>query len=158
MQKEIVEFIGHVMTGNISHEMVEEGRGQIRMADEYESISDYITAILKLRLKMRDTEQHLSAEAKHELIELHDMVIEFIDLVNKEGVSGQADADFISESHTKSNAITSYMKECRNKHLARVSEGKATPLKSLIYTDMLTSYRRIKDHCLNIAEVLAGEK
>jgi phosphate:Na+ symporter len=158
MQKEIVEFIGHVLTGNISHDMVEEGRGQIRMADEYESISDYTTAILKLRLKMRDTNQHLSAEGKQELTELHDMVIEFIDLVNAVGTSGTADSDFISKAITKSNSITSFMKECRNKHLARVSDGKATPLKSLIYTDMLTSYRRIKDHCLNIAEVLAGEK
>jgi phosphate:Na+ symporter len=158
MQKEIVEFIGRVMTGTLSHEMVEEGRGQIRMADEYESISDYITAILKLRLKMRDTNEHLSAEAKHELTELHDMVIEFVDIVNTVGATDPVDGDFLSEAHTKSNAITSYMKGCRNKHLARVSEGKAKPLKSLIYTDMLTSYRRIKDHCLNIAEVLAGEK
>jgi phosphate:Na+ symporter len=158
MQKEIVEFIGHVLTGTLSYEMVEEGRGQIRMADEYESVSDYVTALLKLRLKMRDGNQHLSPEAKQELMELHDMVIEFIDLVNTIGASGSADADSISEAHTKSNAITSFMKECRTKHLARVSEGKATPLKSLIYTDMLTSYRRIKDHCLNIAEVLAGEK
>jgi Na+/phosphate symporter len=31
-------------------------------------------------------------------------------------------------------------------------------MKSLIYMDMLSSYRRIKDHSLNIAEVVAGEK
>ncbi|MBM4102971.1 MAG: Na/Pi cotransporter family protein [Planctomycetes bacterium] len=158
MQKEIVEFIGHVMRGTLSREMVEEGRKQIRMADEYESISDYITAVLKLRLKMHDGGQHLSPEAKQEIIELHDMVAEFIDIVNIAGSMDTADADFVSETYTKSNAITSFMKRCRTCHLARVSEGKATPLKSLIYTDMLTSYRRIKDHCLNIAEVLAGEK
>lgn len=158
MQKEIVEFIGHVLTGNISHDMVEDGRGQIRMADEYESISDYITAVLKLRLKMRDGNQHLTQDAKQELVELHDMVNEFINIVNAAGTTDLLDGDFLSHAHTKSNAITSFMKECRSKHLARVSEGKATPLKSLIYTDMLTSYRRIKDHCLNIAEVMAGEK
>lgn len=158
MQKEIVEFIGHVMTGTISHEMVEQSRGEIRMADEYESISDYITAILKLRLKMRDSGLHLSPEAKQEITELHDMTVQFMELVNSVASEGNGDEDFLSEAHTKSNAITSFMKECRTRHLARVTEGKATPLKSLIYTDMLTSYRRIKDHCLNIAEVLVGEK
>ncbi|MEN6307267.1 MAG: Na/Pi cotransporter family protein [Anaerohalosphaeraceae bacterium] len=158
MQKEIVEFIGNVLTGNISHEMVEEGRGQIRMADEYESISDYITAVLKLRLKMRDGNLHLSPEAKQEILELHDMVVQFIDRINTVGNENNGDSDFLSESHTKSNAITGFMKECRSRHLARVGAGKATPLKSLIYTDMLTSYRRVKDHLLNIAEVLAGEK
>jgi Na+/phosphate symporter len=46
------------------------------------------------------------------------------------------------------------------RHLARVSGGKATLLKSLFYTDMPTSYfyTQIKDHTFNIAEVLAGEK
>jgi phosphate:Na+ symporter len=138
--------------------MVEEGRRQIRMADEYESVSDYVTAVLKLRLKMHNSNLHLSPEAKQEIIELHDMAAGFIDIVNTAGSTDTADADFISEANTKSNAITSFMKRCRTCHLARVSEGKATPLKSLIYTDMLTSYRRIKDHILNIAEVLAGEK
>lgn len=158
MQKEIVEFIGHVMTGNISHEMVEQSRGEIRMADEYESISDYMTAILKLRLKMRDSGLHLSPEAKQEITELHDMTVQFMELVHLVAAEGNGDEDFLSEALTKSNAITSFMKECRTRHLARVTEGKATPLKSLIYTDMLTSYRRIKDHILNIAEVLVGEK
>jgi phosphate:Na+ symporter len=158
MQKEIVEFIGQVMRGTLSSEMVEEGRSQIRMADEYESVSDYVTALLKLRLKMRDSNLHLSPEAKQEIVELHDMVAMFIDIVNTAGSTDRADTDFVSEASTKSNGITSFMKRCRTYHLTRVSEGKATPLKSLIYTDMLTSYRRIKDHCLNIAEVLAGEK
>jgi phosphate:Na+ symporter len=63
-----------------------------------------------------------------------------------------------SEEKKNHNACNVAKKECRTKHLARVSDGKATPLKSLIYTDMLTSYRRIKEHAFNIAEVLAGEK
>ena len=50
------------------------------------------------------------------------------------------------------------IKEYRAKHLARVGTGNTTPLKSLFYMDMLNSYRRIKDHALNIAEVLSGEK
>jgi phosphate:Na+ symporter len=66
--------------------------------------------------------------------------------------------EFFSEAQSKGTAITKYMKECRAHHLARVESGKVSPLKSLIYTDMLSSYRRIKDHAYNIAEVLVGEK
>jgi hypothetical protein len=29
---------------------------------------------------------------------------------------------------------------------------------SLVYTDMLTAFRRMRDHAYNIAEVLGGEK
>ncbi|MBN1442947.1 MAG: hypothetical protein JXA90_09565, partial [Planctomycetes bacterium] len=61
-------------------------------------------------------------------------------------------------ARSRGTAITHTMKQSRARHLARVGTGTTTPLKSLFYTDMLNSYRRIKDHALNIAEVLAGEK
>jgi phosphate:Na+ symporter len=159
MQKEIVEFLGSVITGNLSHNMIHENRRQIRMADEFESISDYIAGVIKLRLKMGNNNLHLSDEARREMPELHNKVSEFLDFV----ISGITEdninpPEFLSQAHTRNNAITSLIKETRTKHLARVECGKASPLKSLIYTDMLTSYRRIKDHILNIAEVAAGEK
>ncbi len=159
VQKEIVEFLGTVITGNLSHEMIDENRRQIRMADEFESVSDYIASVVKLRLKMRDNNLDMSPEARQEILEIHDRVSEFLDWIVSVLTATLANpAEFLSESHTRSNAITSLVKESRTKHLARVESGKASPLKSLIYTDMLTSYRRIKDHILNIAEVLAGEK
>ena len=156
VQKEIVEFIGHIMAGNITHETMKTARGQLRMADEFESVSDYIATIVKLRLKMKDTEQVLSPEALEEILQLHEMVGRYIEIVVK-AVAAE-DAGILSEAMIKGNAITKFVKECRNRHLFRVTEGKASPLKSLIYTDMLSSYRRIKDHAFNIAEVLAGEK
>ena len=159
MQKEIVEFLGTVITGNLSHNMTDENRRQIRTADEFESISDYTANLIKLRLKMRENNLHLSDAAKQEILEIHDRVTEFLDLVNMDMAENiENPPEFLSEAHTKSNGITRLVKESRTKHLARVECGKASPLKSLIYTDMLTSYRRIKDHILNIAEVIAGEK
>lgn len=158
VQKEIVEFLGEVMAGNISHEAVEESRRQVRMADEFESISDYVTAILKLRLKIRDGQLHITPEGTQDLLTLHDMTARYIDLINKNANADAVPPEFFSEAKTKGTAITVNMKECRSRHLVRVGDGIASPLKSLIFTDMLTSYRRIKDHAFNIAEVLAGEK
>ncbi len=157
VQKEIVEFIGHIMAGNIPHDTNRTARDQLRIADEFESISDYIITILKLRLKMRDTEQVLSPEALEEILGLHDRVDRYVRTITK-AVETEENGLFFREAMSSGNEITAFMKDCRSKHLLRVSDGKATPLKSLIYTDMLNSYRRIKDHAFNIAEVLAGEK
>ncbi|MHC5144061.1 MAG: Na/Pi cotransporter family protein, partial [Planctomycetota bacterium] len=41
IQKEIVEFIGDMMAGNVTHEITQEASAHLRMADELESISDY---------------------------------------------------------------------------------------------------------------------
>ena len=50
------------------------------------------------------------------------------------------------------------MKEYRKNHLERVGTEHTSPLESLTITDILNAYRRIKDHALNIAEVLSGDK
>ena len=54
--------------------------------------------------------------------------------------------------------VTELMKELRAKHLGRLQKEEVSHYFSLAYTDMLNFYRRMKDHALNIAEVVAGEK
>ena len=156
IQKEIVEFISATMSGNIPHDVADESRRQLRMADEFESVSDYIANILKLHLKLRQSGQKISPEGLAAIINLHDNTAEYLGLINKAAENN--DADVLTPAESKGQFITELMKSYRREHLARVSSGAATPLKSLIYTDMLNSYRRIKDHGLNIAEVIAGEK
>lgn len=158
IQKEIVEFIGDMMAGNITHEVMQDASSHLRMADELESISDYIQSLLKLRLKMRNTDLQFSEGGLKDLILLHEKVEEYINLINK-GIEQEVNTqEYFGEMRTKGLAVTNLMKECRERHLARVGESVVSPLMSLIYTDMLTGYRRIKDHAFNIAEVLAGEK
>jgi phosphate:Na+ symporter len=156
IQKEIVEFISTIIAGTIPHEVAEESRKQLRMADEFESISDYITNILKLNLKLRQSGQKMSPAGLAAIIDLHDNVADYLGLIDEAAKNTDVNVLALAESDGKS--ITELMKRYRTEHLARVSSGAAPPLKSLIYTDMLNSYRRIKDHGLNIAEVLAGEK
>jgi phosphate:Na+ symporter len=156
MQKEIMEFLSGLLAGNIAHDVVTAGRNQLRMADEYESISDYVTTIMKLKLKMRDTDQYLSEEGLKDILALHDQVAAYIEMINQ-AVKAE-DKEVFTMAQVHSNSITRTMKGFRTAHLERVGTGTTTPLKSLIFTDMLNSYRRIKDHAYNIAEVLAGEK
>ena len=71
----------------------------------------------------------------------------------REGKTG-----ILPEARTDGSAITHHMKQARTSHLERVGTQECTPLASLIFTDMLNSYRRVKDHGVNIAEIVAGEK
>ena len=158
IQKEIVEFIGDMMAGNVTHEITQEASAHLRMADELESISDYVQNLLKLRLKARDTEQQFSQGGLEDLTTLHANVAEYLDMTCEAISHKNETSDFFSEMQTKGLAVTNLMKECRTRHLVEVGKSQVNPLMSLIYTDMLTAYRRIKDHAFNIAEVLIGEK
>ncbi len=156
MQKEIVEFLGCVLSGNVPQETMMEARNQLRIADEYESISDYITAILKLRLKWKNLDMAMSEEEQRRLLELHSLVDEYLTMVTQ--AVKENNAGILSKATTQGTAITRLMKELRETHIAQIEGKHVSPLNSLLFVDMLTSYRRIKDHALNIAETVAGEK
>jgi len=156
MQKEVVQFLSKLLSGNVPFKVMNQGRIQFRMADEYESISDYIAGILKLNLKMRKSGLEMSAETRHDILNIHEHVSNYVNFINE--AVRQDDAEILTRAVTHSDRITHLVKECRANHLKRVEAGHTSPLKSLIITDMLNSYRRVKDHSLNIAETLAGEK
>ena len=156
VQKEIVVFLSNMMTGQIPHDVMEEARREMRMADEYESLSDYLVNVLKGHVKLRANQLNYSEEGRKELINLHNKVVEYIQMVN--AADRDEKTDIMSKAQSDSDIITRQMKDYRNLHLQRLSESKATPLSSLVFTDMLNNYRRMKDHALNIAEVIAGEK
>ena len=156
IQKEIVVFLSELLSGNVPHSVMNDGRIQFRMADEYESVSDYIANILKLKLKMRKANLKICEEEKNEILEIHDRVVAYFDFVT-ESVKND-DVNIAAKSASWGDTVTHFIKECRAKHLERVGTISTSAFQSLIFCDMLTSYRRIKDHTLNIAETLSGQK
>lgn len=155
VQKEITEFLGKLLSGNVTHEVTNEARWQVRMADEYESISDYIASIQKMQIKLRKNKLVPCEAGQQELLALHDRTAEYLDYIS---AALAEKADVHREALIRSDELTSLMKEARNSHLERLAAGESSPLMSLVLPDMMAAYRRIKDHALNIAEVLAGEK
>lgn len=158
IQKEITEYVSGLMASSGLPEVAVEGYRQIRIVDEAESVSDYAAAIVKLNLKIRDINDSISGEGLNDLLRLHAEVTDMVIMVGndlKKMVVGEA----VREAAViKGEKITRLMKQCRSKHLERVSNGTISPLKSLSYSDILTSYRKIKDHLVNIAEVMSTEK
>ncbi|MBN1435435.1 MAG: Na/Pi cotransporter family protein [Sedimentisphaerales bacterium] len=156
IQKEIVVFLSHLLSGNVPQTVMTAGRRQLRMADEYESIGDYITNIFKLNLKLIDADLQMSGKGKEEILDLHDHVFSYFKMINH-GVVNE-NTEILRKAEEQGVLITKLMKHYRSEHLERVESGEASAHKSLIYTDMLNAYRRIKDHSLNIAQTLGGEK
>jgi len=156
IQKEIVEFVGDLLTGTIAHDVMVEARRQLRMADEYESVSDYIVTILKLRLKRLNAGLPLTDEDRKDILILHDQTADYLHMINQAVKEGNT--HILSKAITQAEIITHTMKDARQAHIKRLEEKHTAPLVSLIVVDMLQAYRKINNHLLNIAEALAGEK
>lgn len=156
MQKEISTFLVDILSMDLPHNQVIEAQYQLRVVDEYESISDYIANIMKLLLKLRDNSLKLTDLKKKEIMELQDHITEYFKLINNSiRNKSRLDQSYI---YSEGKSITHHFRELRTKHLQRLSGKKVDPLMSVSYMNMLNSYRRIRDHIMNVAEAIIGEK
>ncbi len=157
VQKEIFVFLSHLVAGQVPQDITKEAHKQMRMADEYETLSDYAASVLKGVKKLEEMGLPLDGPAREKLLALNDRVLTYITRVNKH-VKEQNKRDLLTWANSEGSAITAQMKEFRRQHLERLQNEEVSPFFSLAFTDILNYYRRMKDHALNIAEVVAGEK
>ncbi|MBN2526434.1 MAG: Na/Pi cotransporter family protein [Deltaproteobacteria bacterium] len=156
MQTEIVVFLTHILTLRISSSAAKEIHEQLRRADEYESIGDNCIMILKFMLRLNNEKLYLDEEEKTDVLALHDEVMTYFEVIYK--AHQQRNVLILPNARVLGDAITHSFREMRERHLLKLSQKKLPPLVCTLYPDMLSSYRRIKDHLVNIAEAIAGLK
>ncbi len=156
VQHEVMLFLGELISGQVPHDITDKICGQMRMADEYESVSDYAASILKGLRKLRTNNLQLTPEGREELKNLNSLLLDYLRKTNH--VVRMENPKAATQLVPVHKEINQRIKEYRQAHLNRVTAGKVPPLNSLIYSDLINYYRRINDHTLNIAEVAAGEK
>lgn len=151
VQKEITGFLTDVRTEVLSHDLVEESNSHLHLADEYESVSDYITQVLKLDIRLKESDLTLSKEQIDEINGLHDTLAVILSrIINLEKREKQ---NAIHQSVTAESAtIKEVIRRHRTNHWARIANVEMNPLLMTTYTDMLVSYRKILDHLINISE------
>jgi len=156
VQIEVTKFLTDLLSEDLSHDIAEEARAQLRLADEFESVSDYVTNVLKLYLRLRESGVRLTDAQQEELLGLHDLIAGYYDTIH----AGLEDVPetYFEEIHRRSHEITEEIRELRDRHWNRLSKETVDPLISTSYMDIANSYRRMKDHLLNIGEAAIGGK
>jgi phosphate:Na+ symporter len=148
VQVEITEYISDLLGEGISQEDIDESKKNLRVTDELETISDDITQVVKLVLRLKDEEQVLSEAQLAELGDLHNQVNHFYNQV----LSEAEDLTF-EQTEKVGLLITQKVRDLREEHWSRLADKSMSPLVSTVYPDVLASYRRIKNHLLHVAEV-----
>ena len=156
VQIEVTRFLTDLLSEELSHGVADEARTQLRLADEFESVSDYVSNVLKLYLRMREAGVRFTDAQQEELTRLHDLIADYYDRVR--GGLEDAREDYLPEILQESFNITSGIRDLRDRHWNRLSENTVAPLISTSYMDIASAYRRMKDHLLNIGEAAVGGK
>jgi phosphate:Na+ symporter len=160
-QHEVSDFLGKVMSAHLPTDVAYRARMLLRVADEYESVSDEVKALLTMMLRMRKHSLELSAEGKAEMLSLHDLCAQFADKVTDAFRQGKAYApDVLTHMHVDAGAISQRIRGIRAAQLKRLTDHNpsANPIKVVLLMDLLNVYRRIKEDCLNIGEAMIDER
>ena len=146
VQKEVTEFLTELLSEPLGVEDVERAKRQLKLVDEYESVSDYAAQVLKLFLRLQDQEKIINASQRLGLIDLHKQIELLVDLTM------EPTQEKLVQILEKSDRITDEVRRLRNAHWDLLSTEKVDPLVSTSYTDILTSYRKMKNHMVQVAE------
>jgi phosphate:Na+ symporter len=154
MQEEIVTYLTQVLDATLPHVVAEEGRRQLRIAHEYESISDRLANALRSFDRLRQKRLELGPDHQSQLLELHELVMQFV----RGAVDAYAGSKPLTETDARSlnEAVNRKVRDLQNAHMQRMIDGPIDPNLTMIYTGLLTDYRRIRAHALNVHEATAG--
>jgi phosphate:Na+ symporter len=153
-QKEITEYIGRSLLGHgqLASELADLARRGIRQADEFESLSDCIRGALKSHTKIRKAGETLTPAAVEEITDLCTRMISCIRMVMALMAAGDTEGVVLAEARCQE--IDDAAKRYRAAHMERLGVTCCTPMKALVYSDLLVAFRRQNDHLLNLAQTL----
>lgn len=116
---------------------------------DYERISDHAINILESAKELYDKGMGFSKMAEEEL-EVFTRAIE--DIMNMTlTVFEEEDLDMAKSVEPLEEMIDFLSDELKNRHIARLREGKCTIEQGFVFSDITTNFERISDHCSNIA-------
>ena len=111
---------------------------------------------MKLHRKADKNQLEFSEASQKDILKLLDEAAAYLTLLYE--AMEQNEQNILAAASAKTTTFNRMTKECRRNHLARISEEQASPMQSLIFTDILKTFRLINDHLHNAAEAAAGEK
>lgn len=150
LHKSILDYLLKLSNTNINSDERIKADLLFHVVNDLERISDHAENIAEIDRLAVDGETKFSDIAKNEINEISDLLlkninsaIEYIDTKNH---------DLYDEIEKTEEEVNMLVKQYRNEHMKRLSNGVCTVDSGILFLDLLTNFERISDHCSNIAE------
>lgn len=155
IQEEVAHFVTALLSGNVPHAVAAEARQQLRIAHEYEAISDYLRNLQKFDQKLREDGFRFTEKQQADLLTLHNAIADYLKDIHI--AQEQQDKEVLTKVDTKRKQLRQAIKKVRQEHLEELSKEPIPPQVSMTFMAALNAYARVRDHSRNIAEAIAGK-
>lgn len=147
------DVLGTFLAKLSQHKMSDEDGEKITMLlkaiGDFERISDHSVNVLESIEELREKKIELSESAKHELSVLRTAVDEILVLTKQAFIENNLSVAYDVEPLEQ--VVDGLKRALRNSHVVRIKDGECTVEAGFIWSDLLTDFERVSDHCSNLA-------
>ncbi len=116
---------------------------------DFERISDHAVDVANSAQEMHDKQIHFSDDATAEVKVISSAVRQVMHLSVQSFKTG--DTSIAEQVEPLEQVVDHLRSTLKNRHIARLQNGECTIELGFIFTDLLTGFERVSDHCSNIA-------
>ena len=155
IQEEITTFMTKLLASALPHDVADEIRRQLRIAHEYESVSDCVDNLERLDEKMRQYRADSSSNFHNSITELSDCTKAVLKEINT--ALRTKDQDILREFSSVRERVRSQIKALRSKKLEELTNVGVPPAVTSVMLSILNTYVHLFSHFENIVDALSGE-
>ena len=118
----------------------------------FERLSDHAINIVKVAKELHDKNLSFSSACSKEIRVITDALIEIMDITTEAFVNN--DLEKAKHVEPLEQLIDKLNIKMKNRHIMRLQQGDCSIEAGFVFSDLLTNYERVADHCSNIAVCL----
>lgn len=145
-------FLVKLSSRELSHEDSNEISELLHLIGDFERIGDHAVNILEVAQEIDGKAIRFSEEANQELAVMERALREILTQSTK--AFAENNLEIAINIEPLEEVIDGLKDELKNRHIARLQQGKCTIELGFVLTDLLTNYERVSDHCSNVAVCL----
>jgi len=148
-EDQLGKYLVKLASRELTHENSHEISNLLLTIGDFERIGDHAVGVLNVAQEMHDKGVHFSVQGTNDLnvitTAVIDIVILSIDSFDKNNTIMAKQVEPLEQ------VIDGLKSEIKRRHIARLQHGYCTIELGFIFSDLLTNYQRVSDHCSNIA-------
>lgn len=141
----LVRLSSHNLTADESHAVAR----MLHTLSDFERMTDHALNISELAFEIKGKNIVFSAEAAHELDTITNALLEIVDITTESFISD--DLELSTRVEPIEQVIDKLKDELKARHIERLQRGGCTVQQGFVFSDILTNFERVSDHCSNIA-------
>ena len=152
-------YLVHLSNSELGETVSHQIARMLHSIGDFERMGDHALNICQLAEEMHGKGIKFSADALKEISTVTSAITEILNMTVDSFIKD--DGELASHIEPLEQVIDNLKKQLKAKHIARLQKGECTIELGFIFTDLLTNFERISDHCSNVAVYtmqLKGEK